>query len=90
MSISVQRKHFQGGVCFVLHFSLSLATDLYKYVSQVWVVFFSSHPLPPGLCTGFADLGLRFQGVVLSAVTIDDVRQGWKGGGSLEKLAPPK
>ena len=52
--------------------------------------FFSSRPLPPGLCTGLADLGLRFQGVVLNAVTIDDMWQGWKGGGSLERLAPPK
>ena len=89
MSISVQRKHFQGGVCFVLPFSLSLATDLYKYVPR-FGCFFSSRPLPPGLCTGLADLGLRFQGVVLNAVTIDDIWQEWKGGGSLEKLAPPK
>ena len=89
MSISVQRKHSQGGVCFVLPFPLSGDRPLNMF-PRFGAFLFSLRPLPPGLCNGLADLGLRFQGVVLNAVTIDDIWQGWKGGGSLEKLAPPK
>ena len=53
-------------------------------------VFLFSRPLPPGLCTGLADLGLRFQGVVLNAVTIDDIWQGWKGGAVFGKVGATK
>ena len=52
--------------------------------------FFSSRPLPPGLCTGLADLGSRFQGVVLIAVTIHDIWQGWKGGAVFGKVGATK
>ena len=90
LSISVQRKHFQGGVCFVLPFPLSGDQPLNTFPRFGLRFLFFSRPLPPGLCTDLADLGLRFQRVVLNAVTIDDIWQGWKGGGSLEKLAPPK
>ena len=52
--------------------------------------YFFWRPLAPGLCTDLADLGLRFQDVVLNAVTIDDIWQGWKGGAIFGKVSATK
>ena len=79
-----------GSALFFLSLSLSGDRPLNMFPRSGFVFFSPSRPFPPGLCTGLADLGLRFQGVVLNAVTIDDIWQEWKGGGSLEKLASPE
>ena len=60
LSISAQSKFSQGGVCSVLPFSLYLATDLQIGFPGLFFVFLRL--LPPGLCIGLADLGLRFSG----------------------------
>ena len=53
--------------------------------------FFSSRPFHlVSALVRLADLGSRFQGVVLIAVTIDDIWQGWKGGAVFGKVGATK
>ena len=90
MSISVQRKHFPrwGLLCFsFLSRSGNRPLNMFPRFGSF---LFSSRPLPPGLCTVLADLGLRCQGVVLNAVAIDDIWQGWRGGAVFGKVGATK